>query len=92
MAITNNRALELALEKGATINFDEKAQSPYFNYIDDSGKNHVVWFDDARSINARLQLGNKYNLAGVSYWTINNFYPVNWAVLANNFDVQKISY
>ena len=92
MAITNNRALELALEKGATINFDEKAQSPYFNYIDDSGRNHVVWFDDARSINARLQLVNKYNLAGVSYWTINNFYPVNWAVLANNFDVQKISY
>lgn len=91
MAITNSRALELALDKGATIMFDNRAQSPYFNYLDEMNRNHIVWFDDARSINARLQLINKYNLAGVSYWTINNFYPANWAVLSYNFDIKKLS-
>ncbi|MBE5757973.1 MAG: LysM peptidoglycan-binding domain-containing protein [Clostridiales bacterium] len=91
-AITNSRALELAIENGATINFDERAQAPYFNYTGDNGRNKVVWFDDARSISARLELVNKYNLAGVSYWTINNFYAVNWAVLNSKFDVVKINY
>lgn len=88
--LTNTRALELAIEKGATINFDPTAQAPYFNYIDESGKTHVVWFDDAKSIDARLNLVTKYNLAGVSYWTINNFYPVNWSVLSSKFNVTKV--
>ena len=88
--ITNTRALEIALEKGATINFDSTAQAPYFNYTDNNGQNRVVWFEDARSIEARLKLVNKYNLAGVSYWTINNFFPVNWAVLSSMFNVVKV--
>ena len=88
--ITNTRALELALDTGSTIKFDERAQAPYFNYTDSDGKQHVVWFDDARSINSRLDLVTKYNLAGVSYWTINNFYPINWNVLNAKFNVKKI--
>lgn len=88
--ITNTRALEIALENGATINFDSTAQAPYFNYTDNNGQNRVVWFEDARSIEARLNLVNKYNLAGVSYWTINNFFPVNWAVLSSMFNVVKV--
>ena len=88
--LTNTRALELALDNGATIQWDNKSASPYFNYTDPSGKTHVVWFDDARSISARLNLVNKYNLAGVSYWTINNFYPVNWTVLNSMYQVKKV--
>ena len=34
-----------------------------------------VWFDDARSIQARLRLVDIYGLGGVSYWTINSFTP-----------------
>ena len=88
--ITNTRALEIALENGATINFDSTAQAPYFNYTDNNGQNRVVWFEDARSIESRLNLVNKYNLAGVSYWTINNFFPVNWTVLNSMFNITKV--
>ena len=88
--ITNTRALEIAIENGASINFDPKAQAPYFNYTDSNGIARVVWFDDAKSIDARLNLVTKYNLAGVSYWTINNFYPVNWSVLSNKFNITKV--
>lgn len=86
--ITNQRALDIALKNGATIMFDEKAQAPYFNYIE-NGVTRVVWFEDARSINSRLNLVTQYNLAGVSYWTINNFYPVNWSVLESRFNIAK---
>ena len=88
--ITNTRALEIALENGATIMFDNRAQAPYFNYTDSNGQRRVVWFDDARSTDARLNLVTKYNLAGVSFWTINNYYPVNWAVLESKFNVTKV--
>jgi len=89
-AITNTRALELALDKGATIMFDDRAQAPYFNYVDENGRTHVVWFEDARSIDARLNIVDKYNLAGVSYWTINNYFPVNWAILDSRYKITKI--
>ena len=87
--ITNSRALEIALENGANIMFDNSAQAPYFNYIDNKGDTRVVWFEDARSINARLNLVTKYNLAGVIYLTINNFMPVNWSVLTSKFNITK---
>jgi len=81
--LTNTKALELALQYGSSINFDPRARAPYFNYTDESGKEHIVWFEDARSISERLGLVTKYNLAGVSYWTINNFNAVNWAIKFN---------
>lgn len=87
--LTNNQARDLAFEKNATIMFDNRASAPYFNYFE-NGIEHVVWFDDARSIMSRLSLVEKYNLAGVSYWTINNFDAVNWAVLSNMYNVTKL--
>ena len=87
--LTNNQARDLAFQMGATIRFDTRASAPYFNYTMD-GVEHVVWFDDARSIESRLNLVSKYNLAGVSYWTINNYDAVNWAVLNNMYQIKKV--
>lgn len=88
-AITNTRALEIALENNADIMFDNRAQAPYFTYTN-NGINHIVWFEDARSIQARISLVDKYNLAGLSYWTINNYFPVNWAVVNNTYNISKV--
>ena len=88
--LSNNRALGLALDKGSSIMWDNKSATPYFNYTDESGITHVVWFDDARSIDAKLRLVSKYNLAGVSYWTINNYMTVNWVVLDSLYNIKKV--
>ena len=90
MTLTNNRATELAIEKGATIRYDNTSQAPYFNYTDENGRSHVVWFDNARSTQARLELVPEFNLAGVSYWTINNFFKQNWLVLDSMFNIVKV--
>ncbi|OQB24640.1 MAG: Spore germination protein YaaH [Firmicutes bacterium ADurb.Bin182] len=89
-SITLNGAVELARNVGAEIRFDERAQSPFFNYYDSSGRQHVVWFEDARSIEAKLRLVNKYNLAGVSYWTINTFFRPNWLVLRSMYNISRV--
>ena len=87
--LSNISALELAINTSSTIKFDELSQSPYFNYRDKNGNNHIVWFENARSVQSRLTLVNDFNLAGISYWTINNFFNANYLVLNNMFNVIK---
>lgn len=87
--ISHTAAVELAARVGAEIQFDSTAQSPFFRYYDSQGRQHEVWFEDARSIEAKLRLVDKYNLGGVSYWTVNSFFPQNWLVLNSMYDVRK---
>lgn len=88
--LSNVGAVDLARREKVRIQYDNKAEAPFFTYYDDSGKEHIVWFDDARSIEAKLRLVNKYNLGGVSYWTIGRYFPQNWLVLSSLYNVRKI--
>lgn len=88
-SLSNVGAVDLARNAGAFIKFDELQQAPYFNYY--SGENeHIVWFEDARSTYARLKFVSDFNLGGVSYWTINQYFPQNWLVLNSMYDVKKL--
>ncbi|NLJ32168.1 MAG: LysM peptidoglycan-binding domain-containing protein [Clostridiales bacterium] len=89
-SISHTAAVELAEKVNAEIRFDETAQSPYFRYYDSAKRQHEVWFEDARSIQAKLKLVEKYGLGGVSYWTVNSFFPQNWLVLRSMYNVRKI--
>jgi spore germination protein len=88
--VTNTGAVDLALREGAAIQYNTVSQAPYFNYFDDNKKQHVVWFEDARSIQAKLELVDEYDLGGVSYWTINRYFPQNWLVLSSMYNIAKI--
>ena len=89
-AISPQTALEIALNNNAAIQYDQEAKAPFFNYRDAEGKNHIVWFEDARSIRARFNLVKKYGLKGVSYWVLGHEFPQNWLVLEDLFTVNKI--
>ena len=89
-SISNVEAVELARDVGAIIEYDETAQTPFFTYYDVEGNEHIVWFEDARSIEAKLSLVNEYNLLGVAYWTIMKYFPQNWLVLDGLYDVKKV--
>lgn len=86
--VSNVGAVQLAQREGAFIEFDEEAQTPFFTYYDDAGRQHEVWFEDARSIYAKLQLADQYQLHGVSYWTIGQYFPQNWLVLNSQFYIR----
>ena len=89
-AISNRAAVMLASRYGADIEFDETAKAPYFYYEDDGGAEHIVWFEDARSIEAKLGLIDKYSLAGVSYWTVNAYFSQMYIVQNYMFDTIKL--
>lgn len=65
------------------------AQAPYFEYVDSDGKLHEVWFEDARSIQAKFNLVKKLNILGVSYWKLGLPFPQNWLLIGENFNVVK---
>lgn len=88
-AISPQQAIALAREHSAEIQFDPIAQAPYFYYVDDEGKNHEVWFEDARSIQAKFNLMKRLNLRGISYWKLSFAFPQNWLLIQDNFNIVK---
>lgn len=83
-------ALQIAAERGAEIRYDQQTQAPTFRYYDDAGIEHEVWFEDARSVRAKLLLVNKYDLRGVSYWVLGLDFPQNWIVLDSMYNIVKV--
>ena len=84
------QAVERALRHDIAIQYDAAAQAPYYHYTDRGGREHAVWFEDARSIEAKLRLADEYHLQGVGYWNLARPFPQNWAVLASLFDIETL--
>lgn len=76
----NVEAVRRAAENGAPIQFDETAQSPYYRYMRD-GITHEVWFEDVRSIQAKVETALEYDLLGIGYWNLMQPFRVNWLLL-----------
>ncbi len=50
--------------------YDETAMAPYFYYTDENEIVHEVWFEDARSIAAKLNLCAEYAFKGGLNWNL----------------------
>ena len=87
-SLSNVEAVRLAWNRHAAIRYDEQAQSPWFRYVDGRGTEHEVWFEDARSIKAKLNLAFDYSLYGVGYWNLDRPFPQNWVVLNAMADIR----
>lgn len=87
-AISPQAAIDLAANNNVAIAYDEEAQAPHFNYTKE-GKEHEVWFEDARSIQAKFDLIKELNLRGISYWKLGLPFPQNWLLITDNFNVVK---
>ena len=88
-SISNQYAVELAARYYAAIRYDEKAQAPWFRYVDEQGREHEVWFEDARSIRAKLLLLDEYGLSGAGYWNLMREFPQNWVVLSSLYNIRQ---
>lgn len=88
MPIGNVQAVQIAIEQGVPIQFDELAQSPFFTYEMD-GVQHEVWFEDVRSIQQKFELIREFGLGGCGYWQIMRWWRANWRLLYKNFYIRK---
>ena len=89
-SLSNQQAIALAVEQGAEIFYDETAQSPYFHYTDNAGTAHAVWFEDARSVQAKFDLIERNQLVGGTYWNLLRPFPQNWALAAQRITPRSL--
>lgn len=89
-SIGNQYAIEIAGRYGSTIQYDETAQSPWFDYFDKAGRKHVVWFEDARSIEKKFDLMDEFSLLGGAYWNVMRSFAQNWAFVGARYNLRKI--
>jgi spore germination protein len=87
-AISPQQAIEIAAANNVGIEYDQEAQAPFFKYTAE-GKDHEVWFEDARSIQAKFDLMKELKLRGMSYWKLGLSFPQNWLLITDNFNVVK---
>ncbi|TDT63294.1 glycosyl hydrolase family 18 protein [Fonticella tunisiensis] len=87
--ITTYQAFMIAAKYHSEILYDEKNQSPYFDYSDDKNS-HRVWFEDLRSFEVKLKLIWEYSLKGLSFIFFEKVYTPFFKVLNDIFKVQKI--
>lgn len=88
-SIGNEEAVKRASEVNAAIKYDTKAQSPYYDYYDKQGREHQVWFEDARSTLAKYEFVIRKGLRGVSYWVLGKPFIQNFIVVDDLFSIAK---
>ena len=88
VTLGNVEAVRLAVEQRVEIKFDDVAESPYFTYVSE-GISHEVWFEDVRSLQAKFNLIQEYQLRGCGYWQIMKWFSANWLLLQNQFYISK---
>ncbi|KXH87551.1 LysM peptidoglycan-binding domain-containing protein [Sporosarcina sp. HYO08] len=89
-AISPQNAVMRAINERVAIQYDYRAQAPHFTYTDDAGVRHEVWFEDARSIQAKFDLIKEFQLRGIMYWKLGLDFPQNWLLLTDNFNIRQL--
>ena len=89
ISISNQYAVTLAGKYGVAISYSDTSQAPWFRYRDEGGREHEVWFEDARSIQAKLSLLSQYGLRGAGYWNLMRPFPQNWVVLNSMYRIEN---
>ena len=87
-SISNQRAIELAIEHDVAIQYDETAQAPFFHYTAADGTIHEVWFEDARSLSARLSLIAEYGFQGAGIWNLMRPFSQLWLVISSLYHIE----
>lgn len=86
-AILTQRLAQADAEPG----WSEEYQAPYVYYHNEEGRRYRVWYEDSRSVEAKVELAYQYGVTGLSLWRLGTVpeaevYDVWSAVLAQMKD------
>jgi spore germination protein len=87
-ALNPVQATQLAGKRKASILYSKKDEAPFYTYWDKNKKEHIVWFEDLRSMKAKFDIVDQYGFAGVSFWNLSFGYPVFWNYLIDRYTIK----
>jgi hypothetical protein len=79
---TFDETMQLQRTYNGTINWDAVGQTPYLNYVKD-GDRRQVWFENAQSLNAKLEMMKRKGLRGFAAWRLGHEGAEFWPVIKN---------
>ncbi|MGZ4111197.1 MAG: LysM peptidoglycan-binding domain-containing protein [Tumebacillaceae bacterium] len=80
---------EEMVEAPKQVHWDDRAMTPMFTYRDETGELREVWYEDVRSLGAKLQLVHDLRLAGVSCLVAGSAAPGSWQLLYDMFEIRR---
>lgn len=86
--LTMEAAQELAKDKRAKIKWLEEQGQHYFEY-EENGAKYKVWMEDEKSLHLKLDLIQKYGLAGVAGWRKGFETPEIWDLIEKKLDLNQ---
>jgi spore germination protein len=78
------QTMALVQQYGATVQWDATSASPWFEYVAKRTR-HTVWFENASSVDAKLQVNVAQDVGGVSFWRLGGQDPEVWSTLRTRF-------
>lgn len=78
--LTYRDAEKLLADFNAQEKWDDKSQSANFNYMDKNNHKHEVWFENQRSIEAKINIAKSYGLLGITFWRLGEEDPSVWNI------------
>ncbi|HEY6805777.1 MAG TPA: glycosyltransferase [Pyrinomonadaceae bacterium] len=95
--VTFQEALITARESEATPAFDKESKNLFFEYDEEDGSHHTVWFLDAVTAFNQMRAASGYKPAGFAIWRLGSEDPSIWSVLGPNSSsnaeaLRKINY
>jgi len=82
--------VQKAMGEQIPIQFDNVSVTPLLQYGDYGGQQHVIWFEDARSLQTKLQMVEKYQLAGVAAWELSENFPQMKPLILDHFQIAHL--
>src|SRR5205085_1667411 len=76
-------AAKESLDSPTEIEFDPASKNPHFEYTEDDGKDHTVWFLDASTAYNEIQSAKPYKVAGFALWRLGSEDPSLWKVFGS---------
>lgn len=64
-------AIKKRIESGVQPQYSKSLESPYLTYYDPEDEtDNVVWYEDVKSIQAKIDLGKYFRIGGISVWRL----------------------
>lgn len=53
--------------------YSDFSQNPYLKFFDNKDQtNNIIWYEDSRSVNAKIKLAKMFGINGISIWRLGN--------------------
>lgn len=79
-------AAKESLDDPSQIKFESDDRNPHFEYSEDDGSDHEIWFLDAVTAYNEIHAVQKYKAAGLALWRLGSEDPSLWKVFGSDRD------